>query len=318
MSYLTARTEERIDHLERERAIVTVAAPQLQLITAAQLVRCGLSRSGIKHRVDNLRYFVSQPTVYSLAGKIGREDMPRRCMAAVLAGPAGTAIAGPTALGHARLGRFRMPTDHVHVELPCRSDRRFIDVRSKQSQAQATGHVGLLRGMPTTDLAWTITSLGDHLTAPQICHVIHQAAKFRRVDPLAVQRLLDERLRVPGRAGVRDALAAYHLGSAGTRSFLEDRFLDIVARILGRRPIPNLHVEARVESFEVDVPLLEFRGLCLEVDGPPHDEPGQMIKDRARDAALTAAGYRVARFHWTDIERRPEWCERRLRELLAA
>ena len=38
------------------------------------------------------------------------------------------------------------------------------------------------------------------------------------------------------------------------------------------------------------------RALIVELDGPPHDDPGQRAHDEARDRWLRGEGYRVLRF----------------------
>ncbi len=42
-------------------------------------------------------------------------------------------------------------------------------------------------------------------------------------------------------------------------------------------------------------------GLCIEVDGDTHDEPGQPEYDAARTAWLNERGYRVIRFTNDDV-----------------
>ena len=45
--------------------------------------------------------------------------------------------------------------------------------------------------------------------------------------------------------------------------------------------------------------------LCVEVDGPVHQEPEQIKRDAARDAWLSAHGIRVMRFSAADVTDRP-------------
>ena len=108
----------------------------------------------------------------------------------------------------------------------------------------------------------------------------------------------------------------YRGGSNGTRSRLEDTVYGWVKQMLRKPPWPNMHVRAGDQEFEIDIPL-RSRRLCIEVDGPLHDDPDQRERDRVRDTALRAAGFRVLRIHWTDVRDRPAWCREQLAAALA-
>jgi very-short-patch-repair endonuclease len=45
--------------------------------------------------------------------------------------------------------------------------------------------------------------------------------------------------------------------------------------------------------------------LCVEVDGPAHDDPQQAQHDRKRDAGLRKQGINVLRFSAADVDERP-------------
>jgi very-short-patch-repair endonuclease len=81
------------------------------------------------------------------------------------------------------------------------------------------------------------------------------------------------------------------LDEAPTRSVLERRFL----RLCRRHRIPAPRVNVRVSGFLVDF-LWSERRLIVEVDGYEfHRDRASFESDRARDAQLTAQGYRVLR-----------------------
>jgi very-short-patch-repair endonuclease len=77
-------------------------------------------------------------------------------------------------------------------------------------------------------------------------------------------------------------------GSAGTRSALEDRFLELVLA----NGLPEPEVNVMVEGYEVD--FLSDR-LVVEIDGPGHTRARARREDRERDARLRAAGHAVRR-----------------------
>jgi len=84
------------------------------------------------------------------------------------------------------------------------------------------------------------------------------------------------------------AIDLYLAGSAGTRSDLEDRFLELV------RGFPSPLVNMEYLGYEVDFRWPE-RKLVVEVDGN-HTRPRDKRSDAARDRVLRAAGYTVVRF----------------------
>jgi Protein of unknown function (DUF2726) len=83
------------------------------------------------------------------------------------------------------------------------------------------------------------------------------------------------------------ALEAHESGGAGTRSDLEDRFLLLVAPL----PVPQTNVDV-LPGIDVD---FLWPNLVVELDGPGHERPRTRAEDRARDAALHAAGLKTLR-----------------------
>jgi very-short-patch-repair endonuclease len=56
----------------------------------------------------------------------------------------------------------------------------------------------------------------------------------------------------------------------------------------------------------------------LEVDGrAAHETRAARERDRARDAHLTALGWRVLRFTWFQVNHRPDWVAEMVRKALA-
>lgn len=57
--------------------------------------------------------------------------------------------------------------------------------------------------------------------------------------------------------------------------------------------------------------------LAIEIDGRIHSGPDLFESDRERQADLVAAGWRVIRFTWAQLQHRPEWVMDRIRRALA-
>jgi hypothetical protein len=81
------------------------------------------------------------------------------------------------------------------------------------------------QGIPITTPARTLVDLAQVLTAHQLANAIHEAAFRNRFDEQATREAM---ARAHGKALVtlHAALQAHADGSAGTRSGLEDRFLE--------------------------------------------------------------------------------------------
>ena len=99
---------------------------------------------------------------------------------------------------------------------------------------------------------------------------------------------------------MRAALAARSAGATVTHSELEERFLALLARGHFPRPEVNVHIE----GFEVDFSWRSER-LVVELDGrASHDTFAAFERDRI----LQAAGWRVVRITWRQMDRTPrQW-----------
>ena len=86
-----------------------------------------------------------------------------------------------------------------------------------------------------------------------------------------------------------------------TKSKAERRLLRLIRA--ARLPLPRTNV--MVAGWEVDAVWPQNR-LVVEVDGYAyHGNRAAFERDRRKDAALTAAGYRVVRITWRQLEDEP-------------
>ena len=101
------------------------------------------------------------------------------------------------------------------------------------------------------------------------------------------------------------------LGLSATDSALEDAFL----RLARGDGLPLPATNALVEGFRVDV-VWRTHCIAVELDGwASHHDRHAFERDRARDAALTAAGWRVVRFTHRQVTDRPDRVIETLRRL---
>ena len=126
-------------------------------------------------------------------------------------------------------------------------------------------------------------------------------------------RLKDHPTR-PGSPSLQAVLSTYAVGSALTRSELEERFL----RLCDDHGLPRPDVNTRIEGMTVDF-VWRDAGLVVEVDGYGWHKSRRVFgTDRERDVMLRLAGWDVLRFAEEHVTHRPAWVARAVRERLAS
>jgi hypothetical protein len=265
---------------KRKRHANVRASPRFDLVTRDEL---GLSRAGLSGRVARGALTRRYPGVYSYGrGELSTEV---RWMAAVLA-------CGPdAALGHlssvALFDCSRWPIGEPHVVVP-RRHRPIEGITIHHCLGLDRADVTVFKGIPTTTVARMLVDLSASHTEYQVAYVINCAAWRHRFD---LDATLRARARAKGHAGtgvLARAIELYLAGSAGTRSDLEDRFLELVRGF----PVPLVNMEFL--GYEVDFCWPDHR-LAVEVDGN-HTRPNDKRNDAGRDRVLRNAGYTVLRF----------------------
>jgi Protein of unknown function (DUF559)/Transcriptional regulator, AbiEi antitoxin len=287
--------------------VAVVAARQEGMISTEQLLAVGVDRGAIAWRVRRGRLHPYCRGVYS----VGHTRLtPRaRLWAAMLAcGGPGAALLGYSGAA-APWDLMPMPSGRVDVITLRRSASTKL-VRVHQTRTLEPQDVTDIDGLPLTTPTRTLIDLADQLTPQRLERVLHRAEILRLLDVAAIHARLAS---LPGRRSrtLRHALATLEPGPDVTRSELEERFLALVAKYGLPRPLVN----NRVAGHEVDFYWPDHR-LIVETDGAAtHLTPTAFEQDRARDAHLTALGYRVIRITWRQMER-PEALAHLLRELL--
>ena len=170
--------------------------------------------------------------------------------------------------------------------------------------------------VPATTVARTLLDLATVLDPHRLDRAINEA----EVRPLADSpSLVDFLERYPGRPGtraLREILARFPRALERTRSELENRFLQFLLAAGLPQPQTNVWLEVGQQSFEVDC-LWRGARVAVELDGRAfHDTVRAFERDRARDRALSAAGWRVVRVTWRQLASEPAALERDLRRLL--
>lgn len=120
--------------------------------------------------------------------------------------------------------------------------------------------------------------------------------------------------RAAGAAQLRRLLAELE---AGAHSDAERELVRLLSDSGISGFIANYPVRISGRRFRIDVAFPEH-GLAIEVDGHAfHSSADRFQGDRTRQNLLVSAGWRVLRFTWEDLTRRPEQTLARIAEVLA-
>jgi hypothetical protein len=292
-----------------DASVAALAAAQWGVVSRRQLLAAGLSRSMIGDRVRGGHLLLLHRGVYAVGHRRLRRE--GHWLAAVLAVGPGAALSHRDAAG---LHDLR-PANHRTIDVSTtRQPRAIRGVAIHRTRSLDAEDVTTVRCIPTTTVARTLVDLAGVVPPAHLTRAIKEADRRGVFDLTAVERALARTKGRPGRGhkALREAIAEHAaLGLSATRSSLEDAFLRLVEG--AGLPVPSTN--ARVEGFEVDA-VWRTRRLAVELDGwATHRTRDAFQRDRERDAALTAAGWRVVRFTHHDVVGRPDHAVETLRRL---
>jgi len=293
-----------------DELISTLAARQWGVVARRQLLGAGLSPTIVRDGVRGGRLVRIHRGVYAVGhARLRREGW---WLAAVLA-------VGPQAvLSHrdaAGLHGLR-PANHARVDVTTTDRGRTGGPRiaTHVTTVLDAQDVTTVAGIPVTTVARTLVDLAYVVPRDHLTKAIREAERQRVFDLRAVEAAMARTAgrRGPGHRALKEAIEEYSaLGLSATRSFLEDAFL----RRLRDAGLPRPGVNVLVEGFQVDA-VWRASKLVVELDGwASHHTRRAFEQDRERDAALTAAGWRVVRFTHREIAHRPDRAIETLRRL---
>jgi very-short-patch-repair endonuclease len=299
----------------RPRNITTVAQlaeRQHGVVAVRQLYSLGLSDRQLRHRVAGGWLHRIHRGVYA----VGHRDLIGEgwWMAAVLACGEGALLSHQAAAELWKLRqRRRSGPSQIDVTVPRVAGRRRRDgivvhrVTGLRAE-EATIH----HRIPVTSPARTILDLSSAIPRRQLERAIDEAERLRHCTEGDLREIARKHRGRPGSRILAAVLTEHAIGSTATRNQFEEAFLTICRKY--RLPRPQLNaplLEYVVDFFWPDA------GLVIELDGrATHGTRRAFQADRERDGRLTVAGYRVVRFTWWDIARRPAIVADRVRRLL--
>jgi len=230
-------------------------------------------------------------------------------MAAVLAYGPGSVLSHRPGGAHWQLVSDRGPCE---VTVPqARRSRRGIRVHQARLPAD---EITVQDGIPVTTPARTLFDLAGAVPLAQLQRAAKEAEVKRLWGPLSLPDLLGRHPGRPGAAAIRAVIETP--GRGVTRNDVEDALAALVRR--ARLPPPLFNIPLKLGSRFVEPDCMwPAQQVIVEVDGyETHGTRDSFESDRARDRALTAAGWLVIRVTWRQLRDEPAQIGRDLRAVL--
>jgi predicted transcriptional regulator of viral defense system len=291
-----------------EAALAELAGRQHGVVAREQLRGLGLSLDAIDRRVQGGRLHVLHRGVYAVGHRAVTRDGHR--LAAVLAGGRGAVLSHRSAA--ALWGIRETARRDVEITAPRECRRPGIDGHHIRL---APDEVTVHHNIPVTTPARTLLDLAAILSEHQLARAAERAESLRLTSPTSLEALAARYPRRPGAARLRKL--AEDVTDTPTRSVLERRFLSLLDAENLPRPLVNAPADLpEAHDPEADITWRDER-LIVELDGyETHSTRAAFERDRARDRALQAHGWRVVRITWRQLQDEPQTIAAQLNALL--
>jgi len=290
----------------RERRLAALAERQHGVVARRQLLAAGLSIRTIERRIESRRLWIVHRGVY--ASGHAKLSLRGGWMAAVLAYGEGALLSHRSAAALWGLMRPRGSADVTAGHGTGRHGRRGIAVHvARLGEADRA----VVEGIPATTVARTLFDLAEAVDEVRLERALEEADRLGLLELRQLREVCD---RSPGRRALRPVRRLIDAAREPerVRSPLEQRFADF-CRACGLPP-PVTNVE--ILGSEVDA-FWPAQRVIVEVDGFGfHRHRAAFERDRARDAARQAAGYRVVRLTHRRLQREAGVVAGELRRLL--
>jgi Transcriptional regulator, AbiEi antitoxin len=229
-----------------DRAVAELADRQHGVVSHDQLLRVGLSRRAIEHRIGRGRLFPIHRGVYA----VGRAGLGNdgRWMAAVLAAGRDAVLSHLSAAGLWALRHYRHPITHVTSPRRRRGRRHVIVHQASLPADEVTVELGI----PVTTVARTLFDFASYAPRAELELAINEAERRGLADAPSLPELIERYPRHKGVLALRSALGDGWVGLGVARSVFEERFLAFVRKAGLPQPEVNVSVHASGQWFEVD------------------------------------------------------------------
>jgi Transcriptional regulator, AbiEi antitoxin/Protein of unknown function (DUF559) len=267
------------------------AAGQWGVLSRGQLRAAGVARATVDYWVQTGRLHVVHRGVYAVGHRALRVEGHR--LAAVLACGPGAVLSHRSAASHWGL----LATDQVGIDVTAPRGRHGVPgIRLHTSRSLDAQDTTSHEGIPITTVHRTLLDLAATVRNHQLERALAQAMYLQVYD----QRAIDDVIaRSNGHRGTKILAEATKQEPQITKSMWEVRMLRLVRGANLPEPMCNRalhapdHGECKPDFY------WPAYDLVVETDGwEAHRTLAAFRNDRAKDAALTVAGYKVLRFTW--------------------
>jgi hypothetical protein len=278
-------------------AVAGLAGRQHGVVTRPQLLEAGLSRSGIDRRIRSGRLHVLHPRVYAMGHRVvSREG---RWLAAVLSAGDRAVLSHRSA---ACLWGLLRTEDRLPIEISAPRATRSTEVIRRHRARLAADEVTTRRQIPVTTLRRTLLDLAAKSSLAATEAAVREAEYLHRLTLTDLGAIVGRYRGMRGVGKLRtclDRLAGDPQGRS--RSKLEARFAALIGQLDLPRPELNILLECDGGWVEADC-LWRNQRLIVELDGArSHRTRSAFESDRERDRRLQAAGWRVVRVTWRQL-----------------
>jgi hypothetical protein len=290
-------------------------AAQEQVISAAQVCRCGASRNAAHAKVRRGAWVAMAPGVYCPAGMQGGW-LQRLWIACLAIGPGAV-------LSHDSAAQLQgLPPanyDAVTLSVPLGRHPRVAGARISEVADLGAPHITRRLGLPVTTPARTIVDLAGRrdVSVARLDDLIKVAHRSRvaLVEDVATVAGHVRRRGKPGMAKLDEVFEKRAPGDPVPASVLEELLFDVIglaglgSRVVYQYPLPT------------DIPLVGFvdaafpeAKLIVEADGRRwHSQEQDMERDRDRDNGAAARGWQTMRVMYRRMKPDPDGIAQQVR-----
>lgn len=290
----------------RDQELASLAARQYGVIARGQLLALGVKSDAIDYRLKTKRLHVLHRGVYALGHN--RLPLRGRWLAAVLACGDHALLSHHQAAALWGLRRGATAPIHISSRSGRGRSRKGLVVHEAQIHRE---DCAVVDAIPVTSVARTLLDLACVSDEQSLERAFEEADRQGLLTLASLERSCRRGRGRKGTAALRKLLLAAREPIVA-RSALEERF----ARFCLEHKLPPPSLNCSVLDFEVDA-LWPQQRLIVELDGFAfHRHRAAFERDRARDGALQAAGYRVIRLTHRRLEENEGTVAEQLRRLL--
>jgi hypothetical protein len=286
-----------------EQELARLASATHGVVTRADLLRVGISRHEISHRLRVGSLIREYPSVYRVGHRA--PSVEAQYLAAVRACGEGALLCG-LAAGHL-LGLVKGEPPPPEVMTP--TERRVDGVATRRCRRMDPRDGTILRGIPVTTVPRTLVDIAALLSLDDLARACHEAGVRFRTTPRQVEAVLTRHPTSPGAGDLRRVMS----GEARvTLSKLERAFLSLLRG--ARLPLPETN--RRAGSRRVDCRWPEY-SLTVELDSYQfHNSRYSWERDRQREREARQREDEFHRFTYGDVVEDPGYVLSQLRRLL--